>query len=1042
MSHFQLSEDESRLEWVGKSATTKHVPCARIVDVLPGRASDLFRRAASKADEHPPELCLSVLYHETEKDATRGAKPRTLDLVCEDEAQATLWIRGLLVARDRARAPRPDANPKMHAATAFLVAKAARKFASFKGASSSSSASAADDDDEPLCEPRDILVWGRIPACFASARDPSASASGGEWAHLLLPTEVPGAEGLDATSASLGDRHAVVVARSGAVYSWGDAADGRLGRGRGDGERATPSRIPREFAHRRHENQRERDGERDGDGETNLPLGTLSSLEVCCGGARSVLKDAAGRMHAWGDGWLGVASVDRQWSPARAPAHCPRVTAVACGAYHAAAVAEDGGVWTWGEGAFGALGHGAGARRASTPTPRRVAGLTGRRALSVSCGVWHTAAIALASSDATATASATDAVGTDPAGDLWTWGDADGGKLGLGDGAASTDTPTMAARPPEGEVNFRSVSCGQWHTLALDASGGVWVCGSVGKAGGTESTVPARVAFPARIRHLASGDLHAAATAEDGAGLYTWGRGRRGALGHGGVGDEPAPRLVRRLDGRVVFLATCGPESTAAVVSPRTMTRREKAELAKAPMRFKSARGKWAAAAGAAAAVGATKRAAARSSATSSAAPSLAASRSPSRENLLASSAASTPRDAKRHATPPKDAKRHATPPRAPIMHDERPIGAGAAGGAGVAGASGSAEGSSSVVAAALRVALAEAASAARERDALRSEVAELRAAAKRAAAGGTAARDATTVSSNAARDAATTAVSEPSGSSRALREVETRDAACSTGSLTLERDRAVAARIAAEAAAEAAAIDAEAAAAELRAKTAALEERVVLAEFELETLRAERELAARKERAEALETAMDEAQTPPEEDAPRGDEMAPEDEAEEPAPEAEDEPRPAPPSHPSRRPSVPSPRRRTPPTSPPTGSTRRPGSPLSPLRADTRGHLHVDPNVGEADPSRRSDPTPLPRASTGAGPDGAAEWVEEVEPGVFLTVAVDASGRHVLRRVRFSRRRFGDGEANEWWAKHRVRVIRARGLRVQRQRGDENKGR
>ena len=237
---------------------------------------------------------------------------------------------------------------------------------------------------------------------------------------------------------------------------------------------------------------------------------------------RSVgLKDADGRMHAWGDGWRGVASVDREWSPASAPAHCPRVTFVACGAYHAAAVAEDGGVWTWGEGAFGALGHGVDAGRASTPTPRRVAGLSGRRALSVSCGVWHTAAVALASSDAS--------VGSDPGGCLWTWGDADGGKLGLGDVAASADAPTMVAATPEGAVDFRSVSCGQWHTLALDADGGVWVCGSVGKASGAASTTPTRVAFPERIHHLASGDAHAAATAENGAGLYVGCRSKRRA---------------------------------------------------------------------------------------------------------------------------------------------------------------------------------------------------------------------------------------------------------------------------------------------------------------------------------------------------------------------------------------------------------------------------------------------------------------------------------------------------------------------------------
>ena len=61
-------------------------------------------------------------------------------------------------------------------------------------------------------------------------------------------------------------------------------------------------------------------------------------------------------------------------------------------------------------------------------------------------------------------------------------------------------------------------------------------------------------------------------------------------------------------------------------------------------------------------------------------------------------------------------------------------------------------------------------------------------------------------------------------------------------------------------------------------------------------------------------------------------------------------------------------------------------------------------------------------------------EWVEEVEPGVFLTIARHhSSAANVLRRVRFSKTKFSDGNAQAWWERNRVRIIRARGLKLVR---------
>ena len=87
VSHFQLSADEARLEWVGKNAKTKGVPMAAVADALPGRASEVFRKWASLEAEHPPEVCLGVRYEIQENQKAKTKRFRTLDLVFEDPAR-------------------------------------------------------------------------------------------------------------------------------------------------------------------------------------------------------------------------------------------------------------------------------------------------------------------------------------------------------------------------------------------------------------------------------------------------------------------------------------------------------------------------------------------------------------------------------------------------------------------------------------------------------------------------------------------------------------------------------------------------------------------------------------------------------------------------------------------------------------------------------------------------------------------------------------------------------------------------------------------
>ncbi|XP_057963872.1 protein BREVIS RADIX-like isoform X2 [Malania oleifera] len=54
---------------------------------------------------------------------------------------------------------------------------------------------------------------------------------------------------------------------------------------------------------------------------------------------------------------------------------------------------------------------------------------------------------------------------------------------------------------------------------------------------------------------------------------------------------------------------------------------------------------------------------------------------------------------------------------------------------------------------------------------------------------------------------------------------------------------------------------------------------------------------------------------------------------------------------------------------------------------------------------------------------DMETEWVEQDEPGVYITIRQLADGTRELRRVRFSREKFGEVHAKLWWEENRERI-------------------
>ncbi len=115
---------------------------------------------------------------------------------------------------------------------------------------------------------------------------------------------------------------------------------------------------------------------------------------------------------------------------------------IACGSSYTVALKTDGTLWTWGRNTFGQLGVNNITDR-STPVTTLLGGTNWK---SIACGYAYTVALK-----------------TD--GTLWTWGDNFYGQLGVNN-TTNRSTPVTTLL---GGTNWKSIACGNTHTVALTA---------------------------------------------------------------------------------------------------------------------------------------------------------------------------------------------------------------------------------------------------------------------------------------------------------------------------------------------------------------------------------------------------------------------------------------------------------------------------------------------------------------------------------------------------------------------------------------------
>uniref|UniRef100_A0A0E0JMX1 FYVE-type domain-containing protein n=1 Tax=Oryza punctata TaxID=4537 RepID=A0A0E0JMX1_ORYPU len=284
---------------------------------------------------------------------------------------------------------------------------------------------------------------------------------------------------------------------------------------------------------------------------------------ISCGEFHTCAVTTSGDLFNWGDGsynvgLLGCGTEASYWLPKKVsgPLEGLQVLSVACGSWHSALTTSSGKLYTFGDGTFGVLGHG---DRETLAYPKEVEALSGFKTIKVACGIWHSAAIVEVTNQTGANVLSKK---------LYTWGDGDKNRLGHGD-----KEPRLVPKCVQAllEYNFHQLACGHNMTVALATSGRVFTMGSSsnGQLGNPKSDgkqpclVQDRLAGEL-VEEISCGASHVTVLTSRSE-VYTWGMGANGRLGHGDLKDRKKPCLVEALKDRHVKSISCGSNFTTCI---------------------------------------------------------------------------------------------------------------------------------------------------------------------------------------------------------------------------------------------------------------------------------------------------------------------------------------------------------------------------------------------------------------------------------------------------------------------------------------------
>ena len=290
--------------------------------------------------------------------------------------------------------------------------------------------------------------------------------------------------GINWKSVDCGFHHTIALKTDGTLWNWGRNDFGHLGVNN-NVHRSTPV--------------------------TTL-LGGTNWKSIAGGQLHTVALKTDGTLWTWGYnliGQLGVNDNTTRSTPVTTLLGGNNWKSIAGGGYHTVALKTDGTLWSWGYNAYGQLGVNNTANRFTPVTTL----LGGNNWKSISCGFYHTTALK-----------------TD--GTLWTWGRNNFGQLGVND-TTSRSTPVTTLL---GGTNWKSIAGRFYHTVALKTDGTLWSWGSnsygqLGVNNTTSRSTPVTTLLGGtNWKSITSGGYHTVALKTDGT-LWNWGDNTYGDLG-------------------------------------------------------------------------------------------------------------------------------------------------------------------------------------------------------------------------------------------------------------------------------------------------------------------------------------------------------------------------------------------------------------------------------------------------------------------------------------------------------------------------------
>ncbi|CAN4081244.1 unnamed protein product [Withania somnifera] len=588
---FRLSNDESALIWY-HNKEEKQLELCHVSRIIPGQRTAMFQRYPRPEKEYQS---FSLICNN-----------RSLDLICKDKDEAEVWITGLkaIITRGRSRRGRNDArsenvypdsppervttssssndqgdNQSTQSLPQSRLGKAYADIIQYTAAGKSPtlaetgsfnlsllSAGAVDNSNARICTADtfrvslssalssssqgscledfdnlgDVFIWGEGTGNgLLGGGKHRIGRSSGKRIDAYVPKSLESSVVLDVQNIACGNRHAMLVTKQGEVFSWGEEAGGRLGHGA-----ETDISLPKVIKN----------------------LKGMKVDVIACGEYHSCAVTSSGDLYTWGDGakssgLLGHRSEVSHWIPKKVCGLMEglRVSHISCGPWHTALITSSSRLFTFGDGTFGALGHG---DRSGSITPREVETLNGLRTLKVACGVWHTAAIVELMNGLDSGPSDT------PSGTLFTWGDGDKGRLGHGDNKSRLAPECIAALVGK---SFSQVAGGYAMTVALTTAGRVYTMGSTvyGQLGcpladGMSPICVEDNIADSIVEEILCGSHHVAVLTSK-TEVYTWGKGENGQLGHGESENKFTPTLVDILRDKQVKRIVCGSNFSAAI---------------------------------------------------------------------------------------------------------------------------------------------------------------------------------------------------------------------------------------------------------------------------------------------------------------------------------------------------------------------------------------------------------------------------------------------------------------------------------------------